>query len=313
MDKTEAKPNWFIRCGIILLVLFLAAIVVVSFLGSPPPYRITAGILTVLAMMIILILSEAFNSFSLGKLLTLSREVEKTAGEKEDIKRENAELRQSLVHVATHVQSQVNTTIQAHGADLLRALGVVRADKEAKEEEDKEEATPEAAPQRPSAIPSYRLMPQIDAAAIGKYAQKYGLPQTEIVRDIRFNEAFECIDPISNRSVSFDGYLKTPVKESFFEVKVHRSVMGSMLWDRLHVMLSKILLYRQAKKINAELILILVRLPDESHERPGVSWERFMELYQPAIACGLLKVETFTVSEDEYRQIEAQARQERAP
>ncbi|MGD9873664.1 MAG: hypothetical protein AB7T27_05265 [Kiritimatiellia bacterium] len=311
MNTNDVKPNWFVRIGIILVVLFLATLVAASFVLTPPPYRISAGIVTILAMIIVLVLSEAFHNFSVGKILTLSREVAKTTGEKEDIKKENAELRQSLVHVATHIQSQVNTTIQTQGADLLRLLGVVKADKKEDEQEDKEETVAQVTPRRSSTLPTYRLFPYVENLVLKKYADKYSLPLPDIIRDIRFTEAFECIDPICNRPVTFDGYLKSPQKEYFLEIKSYPRMMGSMLWDRLYVMLSKVLLYRQAKKINAELILIFAKLPEKPDERPGYPVERFIEVYQPAIASGLLRVETIDVSEDEFKQIENEAQKER--
>lgn len=308
MSTHEPTPNWFVRSLIIALGLFLAAIIIVSFILVPPPFRITAGIITLLAMMIILALAESFHNFSLGKILTLSREREQAESEKAEAKRENAELRQSLIQVATHIQSQVNTTIQAQGSDLLQLLGVVKAAREEKEEEDKQEA--EDIPTRPASIPSYRLLPQVETLALAKYTAKYGLSSPDIVRDIRFTEAFECIDPISNRPITFDGYLKTPQKEYFIEVKTQRNMVGSVLWDRLYVMLSKVLLYKKTKNVQAELVLIIAKLPEESDSRPAYPTDRFTSWYQPAIAGGILRIETIDVSSDEYRQIETEARRQ---
>ena len=166
-DNAVQSPNWFVRLGIIAVVLLLAALVLCSFLKTPPSYQITTGVMVLLAMMIVLVLSESFNNFSIGKLLTLSREVQKTKEEKEEAKRENAELRQSLVHVATHVQSQINTTIQAQGTDLLRHLGVVKA--ETKEQEEEPESQEVVTPPRPTSISVYHLLPRIDGAG-GRFA-----------------------------------------------------------------------------------------------------------------------------------------------
>ncbi len=309
MANDSPKANWFVRSGIILLTTFLGAMVATSFLCSSKQYQLTAGILSALGMMIILILSEVFDSFSLGKILTLSKEVRKAQQEKDEIKKENIELRQSLVHIATHVQSQVNTTIQAQGTDFLRLLGVVKSDKEDEDEtEDKVGRPPEKATNQDTRssrpISRHRIMTEVESLVLRKYSEKHSFSETEIVRQIRFTDAFELIDPICNRSVTFDGYLKTPTKERFIEVKTRRAVAGSILWDRLYVMLSKILLYRQAKNIDAELILLLADIPEGHDPWSSLSWDRFMELYQPAIASGLLRVETVTISASEYVEIE---------
>jgi hypothetical protein len=309
MEKDSPKSNWFVRSGIILLTVFLGAMVTTSFLCSTKQYQVTAGILSVLGMMIILILSEVFNSFSLGKILTLSKEVQKTREEKDEVKNENAELRQSLVHIATHVQSQVNTTIQAQGADFLRLLGVVKADEDEEDEAADKAGQPPEAPaghdERASrSISRHRVLAEVESLVLKKYSEKHNFSETDIVRQIRFTDAFEHIDPICNRPVTFDGYVKSPTKERFLEVKTRRAAMGSMLWDRLYVMLSKVLLYRQAKKTDAELIVLLADLPEEEDDRNARSWDRFMDLYQPAIVSGLLRVETIAVTSAEYTAIE---------
>lgn len=308
MNTNDYKPNWFVRSLIIALGLLLASIILASFILVLPHYRITAGIITLLAMMIILALAESFHNFSLGKILTLSRNIERVESEKSEAKRENLELRQSLIQVATHIQSQVNTTIQTQGADLLQLLGVVKAPKEEKEEEDKQEAA--EIPARPASVSSYRLLPHVETLALAKYTAKYGLSSPDIVRDIRFTEAFECIDPISNRPVTYDGYLKTPQKEYFIEVKTQRNMMGNVMWDRLYVMLSKVLLYKKTKNVQAELVLIIAKLPEQSDSRPTYPTDRLISWYQPAIAEGILRIETVDVSREEYQQIETEARKQ---
>ena len=50
--------------------------VILSFYLGNPRYQITAGIITILGFIVILVLSESFNNLSLGKVLSLSRKVE---------------------------------------------------------------------------------------------------------------------------------------------------------------------------------------------------------------------------------------------
>lgn len=61
-------------------------------------------------------------------------------------------------------------------------------------------------------------------------------------------------------------------------------------------MLTKIWLYRQAKKVQAELILLIVDTEgEEADERPRTS-NRLIEYFQPAIANDILRVESIKIT-----------------
>lgn len=78
-------------------------------------------------------------------------------------------------------------------------------------------------------------------------------------------------------------------------------------------MLSKVLFYRQAKQVEAELVFLLPDLPEEFQEdRNELRSVRALEWFQPAISNGLLRVETFPVSKDEYLQLRERIEAERA-
>lgn len=68
---------------------------------SQPPFDISSGIITVLLIMTILILSEGFDNLSIGKLLSINREVKKKEVEIANAKKENEQLRDNLIKVTT--------------------------------------------------------------------------------------------------------------------------------------------------------------------------------------------------------------------
>jgi hypothetical protein len=302
--ESASKPSWVTRILTVAFLGFLGYLVIVSFYKASPSFAISAGILIILALMTVLVLSEAFNSFSIGKLLTLSREVEISTREKQEIKTDNVELRKALVQLAVNVhQSQVNATINTNGVDLLKALGVVKADKsdEDQEQEVKLPTVPAefvALQDREARMKSYRIRSMADALAFDKYIEANALPKIDVEREIQFSASFENLDPIMERKIVFDGYMKTPNKEYFFEVRNHRNVTP-MFWDRLYVMLSKVLFYREAKKVPTELILIISKLPEPDGESEGRYFERFIQAFQPAIASGILRVEQIEISQSE--------------
>lgn len=298
------KLSWVTRILTVGFLGFLGYLVIESFYKASPAFAISAGILIVLALMTVLVLSEAFNSFSIGKLLTLSREVTKTTQEKQELKTDNTDLRKALVQLAVNVhQSQVNATINASGVDLLKVLGVVKAEK-SEEDVEQETRSPQgglestALQDRESRMQSYRIRTMADNLAFEKYIDANALPRIDVEREIQFSSSFENLDPIMERKIIFGGYMKSPNKEYFFEVRNHRSITP-MFWDRLYVMLSKVLFYRDAKKIPAELILIVSKLPETEGESEARYLERFMQAFQPAIAGGILRVEQIEISQSE--------------
>ena len=103
MENSEI--NYFVRTLIVIFVIFLLTLVTASFFNTEPTFSITSGMITILGLVTVLILSEAFDNLSLGKILSLSREVKKVSKEKELVERDNIQLRNSLVQVATNVQS----------------------------------------------------------------------------------------------------------------------------------------------------------------------------------------------------------------
>jgi len=96
-------------------------------------------------------------------------------------------------------------------------------------------------------------------------------------------------------------------QERFIEVRPKASI-SAMYYDRLYVMLNKIHLYRQAKGISAELVLIMLDIEGENKERPWNS-ERFYDYFQPAISNKLLKIETIKISNEEIENYEPNGQQ----
>ncbi len=311
MSEETQSPNWFVRSLLIALVIFLGVLVWFSFFKDTTSFEITPGTVTILALMTLIILSESFNRLSLGKILSLSRDVKRTTTEKEDLKADNIRLRDSLIQVATNIQSQVTTTIQAQGADLRSLLGIKKAE-EVEEEEEIKEKEPEVRAPEPSR-PSYiYLRPIIEERALIRYFENRNLPQTDLIRRIQFTTIFEGLDPIMESRMIFDGHIKTPQKEYFFEVQLSDRIHLTV-WNRYYVQLSKILLYRQAKNIAAEMVIILVKLPhEEEAEKSFMSSygpARFLQAFQPAISNGLLRVEIMEFSIEEYEELKKETEQ----
>jgi hypothetical protein len=88
-----------------------------------------------------------------------------------------------------------------------------------------------------------------------------------------------------------------------------KRLVHPMYYDRLYVMLNKIHLYRKAKGISAELVLIMVEIEGENYDRPWNS-ERFYDYFQSAISNKLLKIENIKISSEEIENHEGSMQKE---
>lgn len=304
----EEKPNNFVRILIVIIGLALCVMAFLSFSLADPKYQITAGIITLIAFVIVLALSESFNNLSVGKVISLNKEIKNKEVEKKQVKEENQELRQELFKIVSNIQqSQVNNTYNAPSDEWLKVLGVVKSQDEVKEEEQEEEQKEiqkavEYLAERDQRIVQSRQRMKIrrsaESIAINKYATDHSIPDSELILKVEFSQSFDEIDPIMNKRVVFDAYLKASNHERFIIVKP-KNFFSPMFFDRLYLMLNKIYLYRKAKGIAAELVLILVDIEGEDASERPYKTERIYDDFQPAISNKLLKIESVSVLQRE--------------
>lgn len=62
----EKKANLFVRTLIVFLCLFLVGLIGYRFFVFPPLGDLSPGVLVVLALIVVLVLSESFDSFSIA-------------------------------------------------------------------------------------------------------------------------------------------------------------------------------------------------------------------------------------------------------
>lgn len=296
------KPNTFVRALIVGLVLALFCLSFFNFFWRDPPFEISAGLLALIALIVLLSLSEVFDHLTFGTILSLRRKVAEEKSSKESLREDNRELRSQLVTLVANIQqSQVNNTFNAPAEAWAKLLGVVPSSEPSIKEETEAQAPPTVTQTEPlgaarqSSRQRFERQRAAEAVAIRKYLDSMLVPQSERLLNVEFSSSFQNIDPIMDKRIVFDAYVKADVRERFVEaVRWHNS--STIFADRLYVMLTKIWLYRQAKKVQAELILLLVDAEDdETDERPRTN-NRLIEYFQPAIANDILRIETMTIT-----------------
>lgn len=304
--KNAGTPNTFVRALIVALVLGLCALVFINFFWRDPPFEISAGLLALVSLIVLLVLSEAFDHLTFGEILSLRRKVSEEKAAKESLREENRDLRSQVVTlVANFQQSQVNNTFNAPPEAWARLLGVVPSpEPAAKEEVDAQIQSPVAtqteSPEagRLTARQRFERQRAGESVAIRKYLDSIQVPQSERLLNAEFSSSFQNIDPVMDRRIVFDAYVKADTRERFIEA-IRARTSSLIFSDRLYVMLTKIWLYRQAKKVQAELILLLVDAEDEELDERSRSTNRLIEYFQPAIANDILRIESIKVTKAE--------------
>ncbi|WP_157836627.1 hypothetical protein [Paracidovorax oryzae] len=294
MDQsTPPKANWYVRTLILIFCLLLIAMVAYRFLLIDPRGEISAGVVTLLCLLLILVLAESFDSFSIGKLISVSREAKKKEKEVEKLEKQNAQLLSQLISIS-NTQSQNQSHTNVYG-DYHAAPSVRRASEE--ELRDKKSADAMSIQQPIEPVRTRINLARVEEIGLKKYLQMRSVHPSNVIVDAKMTDQFQGVDPVSNQQIIFDGYLKEQDHEIFVEFRPATSV-GPLFRDRLYVMISKINHYRNAKRVEAHLDLVLVKIPGEE-ARSSISSNRMLEYFEPAIASGLLKILLIELTEQE--------------
>ncbi len=157
-ENKSKNKNLFTRGLVVILILFVVAVIVSAFWFSSEKLVISAPIVVLICILVVLALAETFDNFNIGNILSLKREQEKTEKELRYTEQENRELRSQLTSIVSNINSNHNTTIFGNTSDLLRALGVEKAEKEEIERKKQEESCFLFSSYRPPSSVYLRLM-----------------------------------------------------------------------------------------------------------------------------------------------------------
>jgi hypothetical protein len=271
------------------------------FLWISPRGQIDSSLLVLICILVVLVLSEAFDNFSIGTLISISREASKKDKEIDRLKSDNQQILNQLITLSvSQSQAQSNTNVYGdyNAAAVRRATGDEIEEKEKAESgvpiaTDKEVNNPERVPE--VQLPRTRISnAKVEEIAFTKYFGARSLQKLAVTRDVKLTEREQAFDPISTMPVIFDAYFKDLNDEVFVEFKSSNTFA---LRDRLYVMLSKILHYRTTKRISAQLDLVLIRIPGQSERLGG--FERMLRDFKPALDSGLLNIHHVELTEEE--------------
>ena len=317
MDK---KKSILSRIIIVILCLVMLSIACSSFIYGNPPYTISDGMIYIFLVIVVLLISESFETFSIGNFITLKREVKAKTNEVTKLETENRELRNQILSVVSTSLNNKNNNTAVFGFDtslaqMFRVEPATKQESESKDIiEDEIVDSQEVINKREQQthINRSKLMRETEALALTKFIEGIDIKSCSFQKEVKFSEQFIGIDPIMERNIVFDAYVKRPLDEVFLEVRYNSSNIHMDF--RLYYMISKIYHYSKANKTQAKMILIIPKLPQTCHEElfggsmmnrnPEKILERLYENYSPAIKSGLLEITEINITEDEFKAIE---------
>ena len=302
----EKKNNIFVRILIVCLAGFIVWIATYSFLHIEPKGSISTGMITLIILLVVIVLSESFDNFSVAKLFTITRELKSKDTSIEKLDTQNTELRRELVNVVTSIsQNQSSTNIIGLPDDIAKRIGVEKAteDEITNKRSEESEDTSDNSQTTIKRINHQKL----EEIAFTKFLAQRNLSEFNLIKEAKLVTQFSGIDAISNIQPIYDGYINTGESEIFIEIKVSRG-FNPMMRERIYLMLNKIYLYNKIKNANAHLNLLFVPLNTNSNTNSNTDLrnqrqaDRIKEFFEPAIVKGLLKIIEIELSKSEMEQ-----------
>ena len=309
--KFEHFCDFLIRIAYFLIFNLLICLIIGTFLDLefiPRNSQISSQslIIVCLAFVFTLVLSKKYESINIFKILELKKSLKDSKNENFILEKKNSELLNHIVSISnTHIQSQSQGVINVNGSNieaLKHLLGVEQISKEEKEKKEKEEdvIAEEVSKHREEYSRKMRKRRQIEASVVDLAMKN----QPYSMKDIKFNSFLdEVMDPIAKdlRAV-FDGYYRTYTEEEVFIEVMWNTLSPMMRFDRLYHMLNKIYLYRQIKKTNVYLRLILLNIEDEEKEKTINMYNQLAQYFDRSIKNNLLQIEIFGINESGIQQ-----------
>jgi len=167
----QEKRSLFSKILIIGLICFIILLIWISFIYSKESFAITSGIVVCLSFLIILTLSESFDNFSIGKILTLSKNNKQMKSENERLKDENFKLISQMINIKNN--NSQNVSINLEGSRNIEDINSNNSDIiEPIEEEPKLKTMEELRKER---IERYRLMRAMEVCLLKK--ELFNVPQ----------------------------------------------------------------------------------------------------------------------------------------
>lgn len=312
----EKKTNKFSRGLIVILIIFIAALVICSFVLGESRFSLTNEIIVLILLLVVLALSEVFDNFSIGNLITAKKEKHEKEIELKEAKTENKELRTQLISIVSNSITNRNMNIFGLSKDdWVQMAGVEQAESSAVEEKKEEDLSADNKSFIDDPQKRRRMFSKIENLALDRFCSEHKIPILSVVRKVKFSNEFIGIDPIMDRNAIFDAYYKSVQEELFIEVKINFTPVSMNMYN-LYYLLSKIYYYRKANQLHAKMVLIIPELPESYRKDRWFSdiskvISNLQETFAPAIKNNLLEIVPIEITKSDLDVINKEIKQEK--
>ena len=293
-----------------ILIIFILAIVLSSFLLSNNKFIITFEIIICFVLVIILVLAESFDNLSIPKLLSLSKNIKEVKKENSDLKEANIKLLEQVVSIKNSNNQNIYfpASFSTVGSSNINDIKKVEENDSTNEQENQEVCDDISRPKLSHLERhKYRMSLEIYLLkkALNRESKISTIQNSEIQYDVRLINNKPIEDNIMKNEARFDALKINGKNNEFYEVKT--SIFWADYIYQLHYMLRTIELYQESRKVWAKLVLILPKVDKDLEKflfnrldnRFTILKEKIISKFEPAIENGLLEVLQVEVSKKE--------------
>lgn len=296
----EEKKSIGLGFGLLLgtISIFIMMLIGFSFFVGKPEYSITPAIIVLICLLLVIALSSSFDNFSIGKLLTISKEAKENKDRIEKLEKEKEELIFKLVNV--NFQSQKATSNVILGDSFVKRFAFLKANSDEISAEDRDE---ERANDKDDVVLDSSLKnktvnrKKYRSTLLKKYCEINKINTFDENIKLEWQYQNQIIDPISTRPMLCHAHYEDNNREIFLRV-LGASFSVNMMSYRIYGLLNRINLYRNVKKTNAFLVILLNKPQDQS-EKVIDDLNRLRKFFAPAIASRLLEIQEIELSKED--------------
>ena len=295
----------------IILFIIMIGMAIISFVYGKHKYIISKGVILIFVIVAILLVFDSIDSLNIGNLLSLKTKVKEKDKEIDKLNNENNQLRSQIITI-------MNTNLNSQNIYFGNPKDYVieAADKSQTEVDEEKELMPSTTNVKDEQLVNSHkrrlLISKIEKLLLYRFQKSNSIGEINLLQDIKITNIGVASDPIIDRDIVYDAYMKRSLDEIFIEV--FSGSYSSLLFDyKLYFMISRVLYYSQSNKVKAKMILIIPRYSEKfinDYYYPGrysqhnKFSERLKEIYAPAIKNDLLEIVEINITDDDIEQLE---------
>lgn len=296
----KQKKILYICIGVLFALML--AMVVISFIFEEPKYQISESYIYIFLIIAVLLIFDSVESLSIGNIVSLNKKVKEKEKEITKLNTENQQLRNQFLSVMKTTFNSKNSNqffvgVNPNGYVIEKAEeNDIKADAEILDND-----VPKSSEGQSSSINDVnriKLNRLLEEKLLERFCKENNIMEEKLQKGMKIKSFDSGTDPIIERDMVYDAYIKRPIDEIFIEVLLSGGI-NSVTDFRLYFMISRVYHYSQANQSKAKMILIVPKYPDEYVKKRAERFryrdhkrmrDRLAEMYTPAIKNDLLEI-----------------------